>query len=154
MKYQCNSCDKEYKSAASLKLHCKSIHEGITYQCKICQHKANRKSNLTTHVKIVHFREKFQCKICDYEAPLKQKLSQHVKNVHQMRENVLCNECNKSMQKSHLINHMKTFHSNEKVQCHCNLCIFHTIQHNSLKIHLQNVHKKSIRMFSNTLRVK
>ena len=37
---------------------------------------------------------------------------------------------------------MKKFHSDEKVQYHCNLCIFQTIHQNSLKIHVQNVHNR------------
>ena len=88
----------------------------ITYDCNICQHKATQKVNLSSHIKSVHFKERFPCEICDYQATKKSNLLFHVKNVHQKSENMICTECNKSIQRISLTKHMKIFHTGEQTQ--------------------------------------
>ena len=114
----------------------------MTYNCNICQYQATQKSNLSSHIKSVHFKERFPCKICDYEATGKGHLSRHVKNVHQKSENVNCTECNKSIQRGGLTQHMKIFHTGEQTQFKCNICTFETIYKYNLYMHVRSVHQK------------
>ena len=94
------------------------------------------------HIKSLHFNERYQSAICDYQAKFKRYLSGHVKNVHQKSENVICNECNKSIQKKYLTRHMKIFHSGKQPQYNCDVCTFQSIHPYSLKNHVKNIHQK------------
>ena len=51
-------------------------------------------------------------------------LSQHVKSVHEKSENVICSECNKSIEKQSLYSHIKTFHTEDRIQYNCKICAF------------------------------
>ena len=92
-------------------------------------------------MKAVHFNESFPCKICNYEARCKSTLSTHVKNVHQKSEQIICTECNKSIQKEYLPQHMKLLHTAEQTQYNCKICNFQTIHPGGVKKHVKNVHQ-------------
>ena len=51
---QCPECNKMFTQAGQMKLHQKSIHQGIRFQCSYCATSATTKSNLNKHVKICH----------------------------------------------------------------------------------------------------
>ena len=139
-------CDKKYKSHAGLRNHVEAVHEGIIYKCNICQYIAKHKSHLTIHIRNVHFKElqlQYPCKICFYQATCTKDLSRHVDNVHLRSENVVCNQCHKSIQKQSLSRHMKMFHSGDQPQYNCKSCSFNTIHKGGLKRHNKNVHNKN-----------
>ena len=116
----------------------------ITYDCNICQHKATQKVNLSSHIKSVHFKERFPCEICDYQATKKSNLLFHVKNVHQKSENIVCTECNTSVQKISLTRHMNTKHSGEQPQYNCQICTFKTKHSCVVNRHMKTVHQKPL----------
>ena len=91
----------------------------------------------------------FQCNICNFQATQKGGLSKHIENVHHKSENIVCTECNKTIQKRHLPSHIKLFHSGGQTQLNCNICTFQTIHASSLKKHVKNVHQKFL--FQNNL---
>ena len=91
----------------------------------------------------VHFKKRYPCELCDYQATQEGNLSSHVKNVHQKTANLICNECNKSIQKKYLSTHMKLLHSGEQPQYKCKICTFETLHSNSLKIHVKNIHQRA-----------
>ena len=142
-KYQCNSCDKEYSNSPALRYHHKSVHEGVIYNCNICHSTFTQKSDLSKHIKSVHFRVRYQCKICNYQATLKNSLSRHVKNVHKKSENINCSECNKSIQRDYLKQHIKMFHSGEQTLYNCIVCTYQSICQSDVNRHVRNVHQKS-----------
>ena len=103
-----------------------------------------QRKNLPIHMKIVHFKERqHKCKICEYQATTKGHLSTHVKNVHQRSENIVCRECNKSIQKKNLTKHIKLFHSEKQTHYKCKICKFKTIHTDGVKKHVKNVHPKA-----------
>ena len=125
----CASCNKQFLSKSALSNHTRLAHQGITYICDICPFKTTIKSSLAKHIKSIHLNEKecYPCHICDYQATYKSHLSRHVKNIHQKNENIIiCTECNKSLQKWSLPQHMKMFHSGEQTQYNCKICTFKT----------------------------
>ena len=142
-KYQCSSCDKEYKDASGLRKHTKSVHEGVTYNCNICDYKGTQKYDLKAHVKSLHLQEeKFFCKLCDFQTTWNRSLVTHNRNVHQKCENIICSECNKTIQKRSLTQHMKLSHSGEEPQYKCKVCTFQTKYQSGLKRHVKNIHEK------------
>ena len=72
----------------------------------------------------------------------KHHLARHNKNVHQKSEIINCKECNKSLQKSYLNEHMKNFHSEEQTQYKCKICTFQSMHNPNLTRHVKNIHKK------------
>ena len=46
-----------------LKIHVKSVHEGVKYICEHCDYKATTRSNLKIHIKSVHKGDKKSCEI-------------------------------------------------------------------------------------------
>ena len=119
------------------------MHLGKKYNCNICKYSATQKGNLLRHIKSTHFQGKlFFCQLCDYKAAEKSNLSIHLQNVHQKREKIICTDCNKSIKKSSLYLHRKSFHSGEQQTLYCNICTFQTKYKQSLKGHILNVHQK------------
>ena len=69
--FQCQSCDKRFSQATSLKTHIASVHEGKKrcFLCEICNNQFTQKCNLDAHVISVHEGKKrkqtaIQCQIC------------------------------------------------------------------------------------------
>ena len=144
--YQCKICDYQATEKNSLSRHVKNVHQkSENINCTECDKSTQRKS-LTHHMKVFHsgehVKEKFPCKICDYQFSHKRSLSTHVQNVHQKSDNINCTECNKSIQKRCLTQHMKVFHTGEQTQFNCNICTFVTIHKYYLYTHVKGVHKK------------
>ena len=54
MRYACNKCDFQATRQDGLKMHIKSIHEGVKYACNQCDHQAADPSNLRKHIKNKH----------------------------------------------------------------------------------------------------
>ena len=77
-----------------------------------------------------------------YQVTKKGHLSIHVKNVHQKSENVHCSECNKSIQKKYLKQHVKLFHSAEQTLYNCNVCTYQSKFQSDVNKHIRKVHQK------------
>ena len=81
--YQCGLCYKLYTALCSLKLHIKTIHEGIkkivNMECPVCKKIFTSKSHLNVHVKAVHEGIKdFKCEQCDKAFGDSHKLTKHI----------------------------------------------------------------------------
>ena len=83
IKYPCNKCDYKATQSSSLWQHNKSVHEGIRYPCDQCDYKANRPARLNSHIRETHEGIKHSCDKCDHEATTRLRLNLHIKGVHE-----------------------------------------------------------------------
>ena len=70
----CSSCDYKTNTKENLRIHTKSIHEGIKHPCDQCDYKATQKSSLNIHKQSIHEGITYPCKQCDYKAKTTSKL--------------------------------------------------------------------------------
>ena len=80
VRYQCELCDKSYKSKAKLRDHTDRYHEGKEFQqiCPLCK---GAFVNLKSHIRIVHEKKKpFGCDICNAHFSQKSKLQMLLSN--------------------------------------------------------------------------
>ena len=54
-------CEYNATPKYKLRVHVKSVHEGVKYDCDVCDYKATTKSYLQLHVKSVHDGLKYDC---------------------------------------------------------------------------------------------
>ena len=92
-KYYCGAdkCDFKTKSASHLKLHKKSVHEGIKHQCDQCDRSYNFPGDLRRHKKTSHEGLRYPCTYCDFTASQTQTLKNHI-NKHHSFGNILISE--------------------------------------------------------------
>ena len=83
-KYYCDAdkCDFKTKSASHLKLHKKSVHEGIKHQCDQCDRSYNFPGDLRRHKKTTHEGLRYPCTHCDFTASQTQTLKNHINKHH------------------------------------------------------------------------
>ena len=70
------------KSTSHLKLHKKSVHEGIKHQCDLCERSYNFPGDLRRHKKTTHEGLRYSCHFCDFTASQTQTLKNHVTKHH------------------------------------------------------------------------
>lgn len=121
--YNCNICDKPFKTKASLYSHKHNVHrEGPMFSCSICGKSFKTKSCLTVH-SYRHCNEVHTCQICSSTFPDKGGLSKHMRTVHTPKKCFVCKICGKAGTRSDNMRiHVKT-HKN-KVSASCNLMDF------------------------------
>ena len=92
-KYYCDAekCDFKTKSASHLKLHKKSVHEGIKHQCDQCERSYNFPGDLRRHKKTTHMGLRYPCSYCDFTASQTQTLKNHI-NKHHSFANIIVTE--------------------------------------------------------------
>ena len=92
-KYYCDveKCDFKTKSASHLKLHKKSVHEGIKHQCDQCDRSYNFPGDLRRHKKTTHEGLRYPCAYCDFTASQTQTLKNHI-NKHHAYDNIIITE--------------------------------------------------------------
>ena len=92
-KYYCDvdKCDFKTKSASHLKLHKKSVHEGIKHQCDQCDRSYNFPGDLRRHKKTTHEGLRYPCAYCDFTASQTQTLKNHI-NKHHAYDNIIVTE--------------------------------------------------------------
>jgi len=83
-KYYCDAdtCDFKTKSASHLKLHKKSVHEGIKHQCDQCDRSYNFPGDLRRHKKTTHEGLRYPCSYCEFTASQTQTLKNHINKHH------------------------------------------------------------------------
>ena len=57
----CNKCDAVFRYRYNLKVHVKSIHEGVRYDCNQCDSRFTRQSSLRMHKQSLHREVKYDC---------------------------------------------------------------------------------------------
>ena len=103
-KFYCDiqDCDFKTKSTSHLKLHKKSVHEGIKYQCDLCDRSYNFPGymslkllylryvqkhfigDLRRHKKTTHEGLRYPCQYCDFTASQTQTLKNHIAKHHSL----------------------------------------------------------------------
>ena len=121
--YQCDKCDKKYKSKGGLKAHIESDHKNKNpHICHTCQAVYLNKKHLIRH-----------CMTEGHEFP---KGDPPPKNF------TKCKICNKTIMSDWIDVHMKHRHPNGNGNQHkCHECNFTTKRNDSLQRHLQLVHQ-------------
>ena len=107
--HKCETCGKLFSEDRKLKVHKKTIHEGLS---------ANKKSINEEGQKV--------CTTCGKIFSHERSLNDHIKIVHEKAKEVICTECGKLIsQRKHLKKHMQTVHGlgHEGLREHkCDLC--------------------------------
>ena len=81
--YNCESCGKSFSEGNKLKKHIRAVHEGRKdYSCESCGKLFSTTKNLTRHNDSVHEKRKFQCDICPKFLSRQDKLMEH-KKIHE-----------------------------------------------------------------------
>ena len=65
-----------------MKIHIRSVHEGIRYTCEHCGYQAMRQENLRAHIRDLHENLTFFCNKCTFQTNRKRKLHEHIRQNH------------------------------------------------------------------------
>jgi len=115
--YNCDLCDKKYKSASSLNSHVKFFHEGISksFRCDICDKIFSGLSSFNFHTRSIHEKITFDCDQCDYKARQNFELVHHIKLKHECSLRYQCEPCGRDFsEQSGLDSHTKRIHEGIK----------------------------------------
>ena len=113
LNYQCDKCDKKFKTRSDLRRHERSLHFNEEYQCSKCGSKFSRKDNMETHIRIAHSDpdNKFQFKVCDSTFSKRCHYLRHCKmSLKMKRECEICSDVFCSLKQ--VQQHKKKQHSN------------------------------------------
>ena len=146
--FQCDQCGKAYNTQSLLKIHKRTVHEGIyikNHQCHSCDKRFQTPSQLKNHIKFQHDKIfDVVCDLCGKAYASDEGLKIHVQNVHEGKYRQKCHVCGKSYCSKNALNlHMKAVHQNVR-DFKCFECdqAFKRINH--LQNHLDKIHKIEI----------
>ena len=146
--FKCDSCDKLFTEAATLRKHIKTVHEGLKdFKCDSCARSFACSTHLRRHIEKIH--EKiFPCDYCDdgKQFMSKQDLHDHIDEFHDEFKCPNCGKCFKN--KFKLAIHMKNKHTKLKYKCDYDLCEKSFSSHADLKDHRAVDHKDDAKKFS------
>ena len=93
--YNCDSCGKIFRKCKNLKIHVKTIHQGIKQSCQVCTKEFCNKEDLKTHMKRVHEGDQNynKCPTCRKPFSRPGNLHTHIKSVHEKRKDQKCDYC-------------------------------------------------------------
>jgi hypothetical protein len=82
---RCPHCGKRLSSARSLKVHIRTVHEGVRgFECEVCHRRFGQKGSLRTHIRTVHEGDRgFECEVCHRRFGQKGSLRTHIRTVHE-----------------------------------------------------------------------
>jgi hypothetical protein len=140
-KFDCNRCEKTYKTKKGLLAHIRNVHEDRKFSCKICLTIFANKDALHRHIQRDH--QIITCLTCKKIFASTTNLRLHVQSIHQKIRHD-CGECQQSFsQRSKLNKHIKSHHSNVQLpQYTCDICSKVFIGRVSILAHMQNVHQE------------
>ena len=112
--FECNQCDKKYKSRSAQHNHKKTVHLGIVLHCDQCAFTTKRKDHLKDHIKNIH--EKVVCDLCGKGFSFRS-LIDHKRVVH---EGILynCTQCGQNLStKGNLLAHKAGHKEGKRFAC-------------------------------------
>jgi len=145
-KYQCDECDKLFKSNHNLKEHMKGVHIksfSCPYQmCKIEHKRFGHRRYLRMHIQRFHLKLHETCEFCKKMFYDKNSLRKHVNEVHLQVKPYACIMCQKSFARRETLDiHINT-HGDKKdrIQFKCEWCGFNFAHKNNLQRHWRTAH--------------
>ena len=165
-RFKCDQCENSYTESSTLKDHISFVHDGVKAKCKDCDYEGSRgalashilkvhkkkhqcdiclksfKSGgiLKDHIQFVHEGIKLKCKLCDFLGS-KVAIRYHNNLVH--KEQFKCEHCDyKASRSNYLREHIESVHMG--IRHDCNICGKNYKTSTILKLHMQDVHEKSI----------
>ena len=146
VKYPCNECDYKATQSGSLLQHKLSVHDGVKYQCAQCDYKARSPSKLNIHVREKHEGIEYPCVQCNHKEPNRKKLNLHVKSVHEGVK-YSCNQCDyTNVSRNPLKRHQEMVHFGLRFLCDVDKCEFSSINRSRLRKHKSNEHSEQIKV--------
>ena len=92
-KFICNKCGEKFSTSLGVKLHFKTVYQGLKYPCSHCDYKATQKSALKTHFNAYHEGIKYLCNLCEKQFTFQSVLTRHIQRNHEDRAIDQCNQC-------------------------------------------------------------
>ena len=139
---QCPECKKVFTQKSSMKLHLRTIHQGIktlkriSYkpaQCPECKKMFTQKPSMKLHLRTIHHKDDFkhvQCPKCEKVLSSKTSLTTHLKSVRpctiaelanqkkKVYKSAQCPECEKVFTQSSSMNiHLRSVHQGIRLKC-------------------------------------
>ena len=137
--FQCHKCPKTFKLPRSLKIHIRSIHEGLLFHCEQCPATFSTKGHLNQHMKAAHEGRSFLCNLCGKSLSNSNSLRVHINEVHG-GVTYNCKQCDKVFHSfSSLGKHVKSIH--DKMTYTCEHCGKISKSKEKLKHHIRFVHE-------------
>ena len=114
--YKCDSCERQFNSRKSWRVHNKALHLGIRYNCEHenCTYSSTQRGQLKRHIELKHFDIRLQCEYC---------------------EKSFCGD-------SSLRDHKAKKHSDQLKFYSCHLCSYRTEHKELLQRHLTGKYSK------------
>ncbi|XP_063361934.1 zinc finger protein 436-like [Cydia amplana] len=131
----CASCGRRFLSRSALATHTTAHTQDHAFECDGCQKKFRSKPFLSRHIRQVHEKErKFQCEFCSKGFFRKSGLNEHLRR-HTEDRPYKCEECGKAFAWSSTLKSHRLIHSDEK-KFHCQLCDKSFIKAGYLSAHM------------------
>ena len=112
VKLPCPHCGKTFAQTGSLNLHIREVHEKIKFECKECSKNFTQHYQLQIHVEKEHDSLKYPCNNCEYKATTTYSLSKHIEK-HNAKD-YKCGTCDYSTTKKLSFNRHTARHKTEK----------------------------------------
>uniref|UniRef100_A0A182VQ67 Transcription factor grauzone n=1 Tax=Anopheles minimus TaxID=112268 RepID=A0A182VQ67_9DIPT len=134
-KLECEICSASLESFRSVQNHYREVHNAIGF-VRCCDKQYFNRSYLVDHIG-AHLGS-IRCEICQKSYKTKRYLQQHMIESHSRAEDkpFKCTQCHMSYSKEHLLRAHRQMH----VKQQCKICQKVLSNHNSLKVHISQVH--------------
>ena len=131
--HQCTQCGRQYGTAAELRHHISSVHEGVKqFNCPFCYYSS--KHHITYHVNTHTDTKPHQCPHCDYSCATPGSLSSHISKQHTNKKHP-CKYSVCSVKCDSEEELMAHYHTHPKRQYQCGECPMSFDHKNTLSQH-------------------
>jgi len=136
--YNCDRCESVFMSDTGLKMHFRSIHEGIRFNCDQCSYTGRQSGDVKRHKEFKHNGVKLSCSLCSYQTGWQSDLKVHHQSKHE-GISYSCDLCDyETGRKNHLKAHKQYKH--EKITYPCSQCTHEAKTRSHLKSHEKSKH--------------